>query len=499
MIKKFFKICYLLKRYIFTRDEIIIFEFPKNKISNFKVNPEITIRKVNKNNLKDILNFQNKKYIPIFKKFLKKKATGYYAYINNVCVHSICVKDNNQIVYPHWVYRYSWLHKYKLKNDEVFIHYAKTNSHYRDKGVYQSVLSKILEYFKEKVKLISINSKNIFSIKGVMKVGSRERESKYYCSVKNKDNKGPNVMMITQGLNPIVKPIIENYNVVGMIESAPRGYLKYSNKKVYFYKLLKFIRSKYNLEQFCKNMNVPYFFMTKCDESLEKWIKDKKPDVIVVYAMSQLLKENIFTIPKYGTINLHPSLLPKYRGPNPLFWQYYKMEEEVGITLHYIDKGEDTGDIIYQEKLEIPFGLKLNTLNSILIKLSIKIIFRALENIENLPRKKQPKTSPTLRAKNITLDEYKNLIDWNNWGIERLWHFFRGTEKWFNKLYKLTYGCKWLIENYEKCSIYGYEIGKIYKKKGKYFVTCKDGKIYLNKKFSIKVFINDIIRGIYNG
>ena len=307
------------------------------------------------------------------------------------------------------------------------------------------------------------------------------------------------VIIITQGLSPIVKPIIENYSVVGIIESAPRRYLKYSNKKKYFYKLLRLIRFKYNLEKFCKKMNIPYFFMTKSDENLEKWIKDKQPDIIVVYSMSQLLKENIFTIPKYGTINLHPALLPKYRGPNPLFWQYYNMEKEMGITLHYIDKGEDTGDIIYQEKLEIPFGLKLEVLNSILIKLGIKIVFKALENIENLPRKKQPKTSPTLRAKNITLNEYKDLIDWENWKIEKLWHFLRGTEEWFNKLYKSNYGYKWIIGNYEKCDIYSYEVGKIYKKDNKYFIACKNGKIYLNKRFSLKEFVKDIIRGIYDG
>ncbi len=70
------------------------------------------------------------------------------------------------------------------------------------------------------------------------------------------------------------------------------------------------------------------------DKNLENWVKDKKPDVIVVYSMSQLLKEYIFSILKYGTIDLHPALLPSYRGPNPHFWMYHDGIKEGGVTVH---------------------------------------------------------------------------------------------------------------------------------------------------------------------
>jgi len=172
-------------------------------------------------------------------------------------------------------------------------------------------------------------------------------------------NKKYKVMIITQGVSPIVKPIVENYNVVGIIEAAPRNYRKINFFKKLIIKIISILRNN-NLEFFCKKANIPYFFMTSSDENLENWVKEKKPDVIVVYSMSQLLKENIFSIPKYGTINLHPAFLPKYRGPNPLFWHYYHGETKFGITLHYIDKGEDTGDIIYQEEIQIPLGIKKN-------------------------------------------------------------------------------------------------------------------------------------------
>lgn len=90
--------------------------------------------------------------------------------------------------------------------------------------------------------------------------------------------------------------------------------------------------------------------MTSSSCELESWVKSLSPDLIVVYSMSQLLKENIYSIPRFGTINLHPSYLPEYRGPNPIFWMYYNMEKQGGVTVHYIDQGEDTGNIILQKR-----------------------------------------------------------------------------------------------------------------------------------------------------
>ncbi|AAM07923.1 formyltransferase family protein [Methanosarcina acetivorans] len=79
-------------------------------------------------------------------------------------------------------------------------------------------------------------------------------------------------------------------------------------------------------------------------------IRNLEPDLIVVFSMSHLLKENVFNVPSYGTVNIHYSYLPEYGGPNPLFWQYYDYILDPGVTLHYVDKGEDTGNVIYQRR-----------------------------------------------------------------------------------------------------------------------------------------------------
>jgi methionyl-tRNA formyltransferase len=82
-------------------------------------------------------------------------------------------------------------------------------------------------------------------------------------------------------------------------------------------------------------------------------IKAIAPDLTVVVGFSRILKPPVIEIPRNGTINLHPSLLPKYRGPNPFYWLLQNNESTSGVTVHYVDAGIDSGDIILQEEFAI--------------------------------------------------------------------------------------------------------------------------------------------------
>jgi len=86
----------------------------------------------------------------------------------------------------------------------------------------------------------------------------------------------------------------------------------------------------------------------------ENFLKKVKPDLIVSYYFDQIIKENIFSLSQIASINVHPAILPDYRGPFPAFWALKNREEEVGFTVHYIDSKLDTGDIICQEKFAVP-------------------------------------------------------------------------------------------------------------------------------------------------
>lgn len=485
----FVKIYKFIKARLYINDIIILYKLDKHIVQTSTADIYLASEK----NLKDILSFQAQNYIKIFQDFLKIGDEGYFAYIKNICVHRSWVKKNEQIVYPH---QFS---PYQLKKDEIFIHYCETSSKYRGLNIYPHTLSTIIQNHKDKKILIAVNDKNIASKKGVEKVGftHRERESDCVAWDTNYQKNELRVMIITMGLSRIVEPVVNLHNVIGIIESAPRKNDIKKQSMLFF--ALKYIYSFFKkqaktLKSYANEKNIPYYYMDNgSDKALESWVKEKKPDVIVVYSMSQLLKENIFKIPKYSTINLHPALLPSYRGPFPDFWMYYNQEKEGGVTLHYIDEGEDTGDIIYQEKYNFPLGLKSPQMLDLSIsKIGVGLILKALENIENLPRVKQPKSSPTKKARNIKDSEHKDIIDWQSWKIERIWHILRGTELWLNAteqpkgIYKSQ---RWQIKNYEKCDTSSYEISKIYKENNIYFIACNDGKIYLDLKFNFKNFI----------
>lgn len=312
---------------------------------------------------------------------------------------------------------------------------------------------------------------------------------------------GLRIILITIGISKIVEAIIaSNHTVVGIIESgAKKNDITF--KKFILQLILNVKRSVMGLKRFSKKNNIPYYYMKNgCDQNLENWVKSLNPDLIIVCGMKQLLKKNIYDIPKFKTFNLHPSLLPAYRGPNPGFWMYYNMELNPGVTLHFIDEGEDTGDIICQETFSIPLGCKYDNWERRAIEeVGVKLILRTLDEFEQgkITRFKQPTESPTSKARNIVSKDHNTLIDWRNWPIERIWHVLNGTESWLNAIEQpigTFRGQRWTILKYKKCQMGGYELSKIYKDKYGPFVACREGKIYLSKKFSIRQLLLSLLR-----
>lgn len=108
------------------------------------------------------------------------------------------------------------------------------------------------------------------------------------------------------------------------------------------------------LQLICKKHNIDFYRIHNINsEANETLVKGLKPDVIVVCHFEKILKKNIIEIPHYGCINLHPSLLPNYRGLSPQHWPIINGDTETGITVHFINEGIDTGAILLQHKIKI--------------------------------------------------------------------------------------------------------------------------------------------------
>ncbi len=112
-------------------------------------------------------------------------------------------------------------------------------------------------------------------------------------------------------------------------------------------------------------------------------LKNLNPDIMVTCAYGQILSQEILDIAKYGVINVHASLLPKYRGSSPIQWALINGEKQTGITIMQTAKGVDTGDIILQEKLDILDNEYVESLFNRLSKLGASLIVKALDDIEN--------------------------------------------------------------------------------------------------------------------
>ena len=148
------------------------------------------------------------------------------------------------------------------------------------------------------------------------------------------------------------------------------------------------------------------------DKEFVNQVKEINPDIIIVVAFRKIPTE-IFSIPKYGTINLHASLLPNYRGAAPINWCLINNEVKTGVTTFFINEKIDRGDILLKEEVNISdmdnFGSLYNKLSSVGSKLLIKTIKGVLSN--SLMASKQNfdenlKIAPKLSKENTR-------IDWN--------------------------------------------------------------------------------------
>lgn len=110
-------------------------------------------------------------------------------------------------------------------------------------------------------------------------------------------------------------------------------------------------------------------------------LRSYQADIFVVAAFGQILSEKILTMPKYGCVNIHASLLPKYRGAGPIQWAVINGEKITGVTIMQMDKGVDTGDMLLKTEVEIASRETADTLHDKLAAAGARLIVEALEKI----------------------------------------------------------------------------------------------------------------------
>lgn len=157
-------------------------------------------------------------------------------------------------------------------------------------------------------------------------------------------------------------------------------------------------------------------------------LREFPADIFVVAAFGQILSEEILTMPRYGCINIHASLLPKYRGAAPIQWSIIDGEKETGITIMQMDKGLDTGDILFQKKVAITGEDTGESLFDKLAAAGSELICEALEKIEAgdvHPLKQEEAKSCYAKMLHKAIGK----IDWNQ-SAEEIERLVRGLNSW---------------------------------------------------------------------
>ena len=162
-------------------------------------------------------------------------------------------------------------------------------------------------------------------------------------------------------------------------------------------------------------------------EAVER-IRQEEPDLIVVAAFGQILPQKLLDIPKYGCINVHTSLLPKYRGAAPIQWAIINGEKKSGVTIMQMDAGLDTGDILMQEELELDPKETAETLFDKLADMGGPLLLRTIDAMEAGTVTRTPQSDRQTFYASMFSREMGE-IDWNRTAtdIERL---IRGLNPW---------------------------------------------------------------------
>lgn len=206
---------------------------------------------------------------------------------------------------------------------------------------------------------------------------------------------------------PVLEMLIENTNVIAVVTQPDK---EVGRKRVL---------TPCAVKSFALSHNIKVMSFDKLRDNCDKII-ELNPDMIVTCAYGQIIPEELIYAPRYDTVNVHASLLPKYRGGAPIQRAIMNGDVETGITIMYTDKGMDSGDIIKKEKIAVDINdtydivsRKMSLLGSKLLKEVLPDIF--LGKVQRIKQDNQEKTlAPIIKKEDEHIDFSKTSLEVHN-------------------------------------------------------------------------------------
>lgn len=165
----------------------------------------------------------------------------------------------------------------------------------------------------------------------------------------------------------------------------------------------------------------------KTEEFTEK-IREINPDLMITAAYGKILPKSVLDIPKYGCINVHGSLLPKYRGAAPIQWSIINGDKVTGITTMYTDVGMDTGDMLLKGEIEITEDMTASELHDKLSVLGAEVLKETLKKLKDGTLERIPQTDSEATYAAMMTKEL-GCIDWTK-SAKEIHNLVRGTNPW---------------------------------------------------------------------
>lgn len=183
-----------------------------------------------------------------------------------------------------------------------------------------------------------------------------------------------------------------------------------------------------NLAQLAAQANIPLYECGDLGEpEAQRWLRENAPDIACVACWNRKIPTNALDAPRHGFLNVHPSLLPAYRGPYPLFWQFRMGETETGVTVHWMDEGMDTGDIAVRRKVSYCDGMRGAEADVLCAATGAELLLETLHGLARGRAFRQPQPqggsyNPAPKVDDFSLDYH--------WPVRRAFNFMRATAEW---------------------------------------------------------------------
>lgn len=186
------------------------------------------------------------------------------------------------------------------------------------------------------------------------------------------------------------------------------------------------LRSPDPLQQAGEDLRLPRLSCHRGkDAKLADSLRRLDLDLIVIASFPFLLSPEIYNAARLGAVNLHTSLLPRHRGPLPMFWVYHEDDRETGVTVHQVTQGADSGDILAQLRFDLPRGYPIQQLYDRSSAEGAQLLGEVLSRLEEgvvagTPQDARGATQAPRLKPGVPM------VDFQNWPVERVWHFLKG-------------------------------------------------------------------------